>query len=122
MSSQLNGVGTFGNEMKGVNGITPTLNRVNCLTGNGIANSSTMGGLGFRGMGGISPRATASGIRAAMANNAMNMNGRVGMNHMSQDPTLMSHQQQQDMGNRLLSGLGAVNSFDNLHFDWKTSP
>lgn len=122
MSSQLNGAGALGNEMKGRNGVTPTLNGVNCFTGKGFADGTGIVGLGFRGMGGISPGAAASGIRAAMANNVTNMNGRVGLNQISQDPTLTSHHQQQDMGSRLLSGLGAVNSFNNLHFDWKSSP
>jgi len=122
MSSQLNGVVSLGNDMKGMNGITPGLNGANCLVGNGISGSTGISGMGFGGMSGISPAATASGIRAAMANNAMTMNGRVGMNHISQDPTVLSHQRQQDMGNGLPSGIGAVNNFNNIQFDWKTSP
>lgn len=124
MSSQLNGVGNLGNEMKCINGITghPGLNGATCLVGTGIANRTGINGMGFGGMGGISPSATASGIRAVMANNAMGMNGRVGMSHLSQDPTMLSHQQQQDVGSRLLGGLGPVNNFNHLQFDWKTSP
>lgn len=118
MPSQLNGANTLGNEMKGINGMTPALNGGSCLVGNGMANGSGIGGMGFGSMGGIGPSATQSGFRAAMANNTMSMNGRVGMNHISQDPTAMNHQQQQDMGNRLLGGLGRVNSFNNLQFDW----
>nr|KJB80601.1 hypothetical protein B456_013G106300 [Gossypium raimondii] len=63
-----------------------------------------------------------NGIRAAMGNNSM-MNGRVGngMASMARDQG-MNHQQQQDLGNQLLSGLGAVNGFNSLQYDWKTSP
>eukprot|EP00262_Sarcandra_glabra_P009356 TRINITY_DN235_c0_g2_i1.p1 TRINITY_DN235_c0_g2~~TRINITY_DN235_c0_g2_i1.p1 ORF type:complete len:892 (+),score=172.87 TRINITY_DN235_c0_g2_i1:310-2985(+) len=125
MSSQLNGggngmvgVGSLGNEMKSINGITQTgnaaLNGGNCLVGNGIAN-----GVGFGNMGGIGPSAAASGLRAAMVNNAA-LNGRVGMNSIGQDPN-MNHQSH-DLGSRMLSGLGSVNSFNNLQFDWKPSP
>lgn len=122
MSSQLNGVGAPGNDMKGMNGITSGLGGANCLVGNGISSSTGISGVGFGGMSGISPSATAGGIRAAMVNSAMAMNGRVGMNHISQDPTVISHQRQQDMSSGLPSGLGAVNNFNNRQFDWKTSP
>ncbi|RWV78052.1 hypothetical protein GW17_00061043 [Ensete ventricosum] len=106
MSSQLNGVSSSGNDMKTINGITPTLNGGNCLVGNGISNNSAMSGTGFAGAGGIGLSVAASGMRAAIANSAMTMNGRVGMNYRSQDPTAMNHQQQ-DIGNRLLDKLGA---------------
>lgn len=43
-------------------------------------------------------------IRAAVGN----MNGRVGMT---------MGQQQQDLGNQLLSGLGAINGYNDLQFD-----
>ncbi|XP_058097338.1 transcriptional corepressor SEUSS [Magnolia sinica] len=125
MSSQLNGgggmvsVGSLGNEIKGINGITHTGNTVlNGLVGNGIANNSSVG---FGNMGRIGSSATPSGIRAAMSNNSVMLNGRVGMPSMSQETT-MNHQQQQDMGNRQLGGLGTVNTFNNLQFDWKSSP
>jgi len=118
MSSPLNGSSSIGNEMKGMNGIAPTMN------GGGMANSPSIGGgMGFGNMGGVGPFATVSGLRAAMVNSAMGMNGRVGMNHMSQDVMGMNHhQQQQDMGNRVMGGLGPVNNFNNLHFDWKPAP
>ncbi|KAG0501745.1 hypothetical protein HPP92_001817 [Vanilla planifolia] len=127
LSSQLNGVGALGNDMKGINSVAAGLNGANYLIGNGIANSLTNnsavgGGMGFGGMGGIGSSVSATSLRAAMANNAMAMNGRVGMNHMPQDPTAITHQQQQDMGNRLLGGLGFVNNFNNLQFDLKPSP
>lgn len=121
MSSQLNGVSSLGNDMKMINGITPTLNGGNCLVGNGISNNSAMSSTGFAGAGGIGLSVAGSGMRAAIANSAMTMNGRVGMNYLSQDPIAMNHQQQ-DIGNRLLDKLGAVNGFDNLQFDWKPSP
>ncbi|KAJ4966283.1 hypothetical protein NE237_018132 [Protea cynaroides] len=132
MSSQLNGgggmvgVGSLGNDMKHINGITQAgnntaLNGGNCLLANGIANSSCIGSVGFGNMGvGINPPATASGIRATMGNNSMTLNGRVGMPSMPPDPGM--NYQQEDMGNRLLSGLGRVNSFNNLQFGWKSSP
>ncbi|XP_043688710.1 transcriptional corepressor SEUSS-like isoform X2 [Telopea speciosissima] len=125
--SSMGGVGSLGNDMKNINGITQTGNNTafnggNCLVGNGITNSSGIGSVGFGNMGvGISTPAAASGIRAAMgSNNSMTLNGRVGMPSMSQDPGM--NYQQQDLGNRLLSGLGAVNSFNNLQFSWKSSP
>ncbi|OAY83263.1 Transcriptional corepressor SEUSS [Ananas comosus] len=105
MHSQLNGVNSLGHDMKGING-----------------------GMGYGGMG--PSGSTASVLRAAMANNVMAMNGgRVGMSHMSHDPNGRSnhhhhhhHQQQRDIGNRMLSGVDSVNSFNNLQFEWKTSP
>lgn len=117
-SSSLNGATTMGNEMKGMNGMAPTMN------GGGMTNNPSIGGsMGYGNMGGIGPSATVSGLRAAMLNNAMAMNGRVGMNHMARDVMGMSHQQQQqDMGNRLMGGMGSANNFNNLHFDWKPSP
>ncbi|XP_042520287.1 transcriptional corepressor SEUSS-like [Macadamia integrifolia] len=131
MSPQLNGggsmvgVGSLGNDIKSINGITQigsntVLNGGNCLVGNGIANSAGLGSVGYGNMGvGIGPSATASGMRVAMGNNSMTLNGRVGMPSMPQDPGMNHHQ---NLGNRLLSGLGAVNSFNNLQFDWKSSP
>ncbi|KAL5982664.1 hypothetical protein ACLOJK_016740 [Asimina triloba] len=127
MSSQLNGgggmvgVGPLGNEMKSINGMAQTGNTMlNGLVGNGIGNTPSVG---FGNMGGIGPLAAPSGIRAAVGNNSVMLNGRINMPSITQDLT-MNHQQQQqhDMGSRLLSGLGAANSFNNLQFDWKTSP
>lgn len=124
MTSQLNGggnivgVSSLANDMKNINGITQTGNAVlnggNCLIGNGVANSSGINGVGYGNMGGLGPLATASGIRT------VTLNGRVGMPSMTQDPT-MNHQQQ-DLGSRLLNGLGAANSFNALQYDWKSSP
>lgn len=130
MSNQLNGtggmvgVGSLGNEMKNVNGILPTCNNAvlnggNGLVGNGAVNNSGMGGGGFGTMGnGLGQSAMVNGIRAAMGNNSV-INGRVSVPSMVRDQT-MNHQQ--DLGNQLLSGLGAVNGFNNLPFDWKPSP
>ncbi|KAJ8771681.1 hypothetical protein K2173_026858 [Erythroxylum novogranatense] len=128
MSNQLNGkagmsgVGSLGNDVKNVNGIIPTNNAVfnggNGMVGNGTVN--TMGSAGFGTMGGgLGQSAIANGIRAAMGNNSV-MNGRVGMASMVRDQS-MNHQQQ-DMGSQLLGGLGAVNGYSNLQFDWKPSP
>ncbi|XP_077214301.1 transcriptional corepressor SEUSS-like [Tasmannia lanceolata] len=122
MSSQLSGggnivgVGSMGNEMKNINRITHMGN--SALNG-GITNNSGITGVGFGSMSGIGSSATTGGIRATMTNNSV-LNGRVGMGSMAHDPS-MNHQPQ-DLGNRLLSGLGTVNSFNNLQFDWKSSP
>ncbi|XP_017622913.1 transcriptional corepressor SEUSS-like [Gossypium arboreum] len=136
MSGQLNGtggmvgVGTLGNDVKSLNGMLPAgnsavVNGGNSMVGNGtVNNSSGIGGGGFGTMGGgrLGQSAIVNGIRAAMGNNSM-MNGRVGngMASMARDQG-MNHQQQQDLGNQLLSGLGAVNGFNSLQYDWKTSP
>ncbi|XP_057505374.1 transcriptional corepressor SEUSS-like [Actinidia eriantha] len=115
MNSPLNGggsmagVGTLGNDAKNVNGILPMsnsmgLNGSNCLVGNGGLGQSPM----------------TNGIRAAMENNSMTMNGRIGMASMARDQT-MNHQQQV-LGDHLRSGLGPVHGFNNLQFDWKSSP
>ncbi|KAG7941079.1 hypothetical protein I3843_16G020300 [Carya illinoinensis] len=129
MSNQLNGtvgmvsVGSLGNDMKNVNGILPTssnagLNGGNYLMGNGTVNSNSGMGPGFGTVGGPGQSAMVNGIRAAMGNNSA-MNGRVGMASMARDQS-MNHQQ--DLGNQLLNGLGALNGFNNLQFDWKPSP
>ncbi|XWS21723.1 hypothetical protein CRYUN_Cryun30bG0079300 [Craigia yunnanensis] len=131
MSSQLNGtggmvgVGTLGYDAKSVNGMLPTsnntvLNGGHGLVGNGTVNGdSGIGAGGFSSIGGgLGHSAIVNGIRAAMGNNPV-MNGRVGMTSMARDQG-MNHQQ--DLGNQLLSGLGAVNGFNNLQFDWKPSP
>ena len=127
MNSPLNGGGgmvgggTLGNNAKNVNGILPMsngmgLNGSNCQVGNGN------GGAGFGGVGGggLGQLPMTNGIRAAMGNNSMTMNGRIGMASMARDQT-MNHQQQV-LGDQLLSGLGPVNGFNNLQFDWKSSP
>lgn len=128
MSNQLNGavnVGSVGNDAKNVNGILPTSNNTgmnggNCLVGNGMANTNSgMGGAGFGAMGAsLGQSAMVNGIRAAMGNNSI-MNGRVGVQSIARDQNM--HHLQQDLGNQLLSGLGAVNGFSNLQFDWKPS-
>jgi hypothetical protein len=126
MSSQMNGVGHSGNDMKRPNGLTPGVNGVNCLVGNAVTNHSGMGGMGFGSMGGFGSNPAASGLRMAMANNAMSMSGRMGMHHSAHDLSQLGqqqqqHQQQHDIGNQLLGGLRAVNSFNNLQYDWKPS-
>lgn len=125
MSSQMNGVGHVGNDMKRSNGPAPGINGVNCLVGNAVTNHSGMGGMGFGAMGGFGSNPAASGLRMAMANNAMAMNGRMGMHHSAHDLSQLGqqqqHQQQHDIGNQLLGGLRAANSFNNLQYDWKPS-
>ncbi|CAN1234715.1 Transcriptional corepressor SEUSS [Linum perenne] len=85
----------------------------NATVRNGPVNGSGIGGFG--------PMRSAAvmGNNNNNNNNSSLMNGRIAMaasmNHHQ-------HHQQQDMGNQLLSGLGAVNGFNNLQFDWKPSP
>lgn len=128
MSNQLNdtggmvGVGSFSSDMKNVNGVLPTngpvLNGGNTLVGNGAVGSNNPGVAGFGTMGGgVGQSAPVNGMRGGMGNNPV-MNGRVGVPMMGREQSLSSHQQ--DLG--LLSGLGAVNGFSNLQFDWKPSP
>ncbi|TMW89834.1 hypothetical protein EJD97_016575 [Solanum chilense] len=131
MSSQIGGGGmvgngTIGNDMKNGHGMLATsnnslLNGSNCLVRNGTANANNTGiGSGFGSMNnGLGQAAMVNGMRAALGNNPSAMNGLVGMTMVREHN--MS-QQQQDLGNQLLSGLEAVNGFNNLQFDWKTSP
>ncbi|XWS41331.1 hypothetical protein CRYUN_Cryun17cG0072400 [Craigia yunnanensis] len=110
-------VGSVGNNLKNNNGLPQVSG--SCLIGNGfINNNSAIGGGGFGNMSGgmgLSPNPTA--MRSAMGNNSMNFTGRVSMPLMPQDAV---NHQQQELANRLLNGLGAVNGFNNLQFDWKS--
>ncbi|KAK9053785.1 hypothetical protein SSX86_024859 [Deinandra increscens subsp. villosa] len=107
MSSQLGG-GSMGIEMKSSNDLIQAPNNL-CVVGNG--------GMGSSGQTGM-----VNGIRGAMGhNNSLSMNGRVAM-QMNHHHNHMPPQQQQDIGSQLLNGLGAVNGFNNLPFDWKPSP
>ena len=110
--------GTIGNDAMSVNGMLPTSINTVLNDGDSFVGSGGGGGFGSTG-GGLGQSAIVNGIRAAMGNNPV-MNGSVGMTPMARDQG-MNHQQQ-DLGNQLLSGLGAVNSFNNLQFDWKPSP
>ncbi|KAL6525011.1 hypothetical protein OROMI_030604 [Orobanche minor] len=108
MSSQVGG------DIKNVNG----MNCGNILVENGVAANGNHGipGPGFRSMG---QSAMTNGIRAALANNnsvLSSTNGRVGM------MTAREQSMSRDLGSQLFSGLGAVNGFNDLHFDWKGSP
>ncbi|KAL6962312.1 hypothetical protein U1Q18_037270 [Sarracenia purpurea var. burkii] len=142
MSSQLNGgggmvgVGTLGGkDVKNINGILSGTNSRGLVNGgnglvgnNGSANSNAGmgggGGFGTMSGSGFAQSAMLNGIRAAMGNNnnSLLMNGRVGTTMMTRDQN-MNHQQA--LGDQLLSGLGgAVNGggFNNVQFDWKSSP
>ncbi|KZV41761.1 hypothetical protein F511_22572 [Dorcoceras hygrometricum] len=125
MSSQFGGgsmmgMGTMGS-VKNVNGMLNTnnagLNGSNFLVGNGMANCNpSIGGLGFGNISnGLGQSAMANGIRAALGNNSLSMNGRVGMGMTRQQS--MSQHHQQDLGNQLLGGLGTASGFNNLQFD-----
>lgn len=119
ISSQLNGVNNLTNDLKEINSIRPSLN--GGMVGNGISGNAGSGGMDFSPMGMMGPSTGAGGLRAAMANNTMAMNAGLGMNPMSRNLIAMNHQQQHDIGNRLLADLSQVN-FSNLQFDWKPSP
>ncbi|XP_006356714.1 transcriptional corepressor SEUSS-like [Solanum tuberosum] len=131
MSSQLGGGGMvgngmIGNDIKNGHGMLATSNNSllsgsNCLVRNGTANANSTGVVsGFGSMNnGLGQAAMVNGIRAVLGYNPSAMNGLVGMTMVRERN--MS-QQQQDLGNQLLSGLEAVNGFNNLQFDWKTSP
>lgn len=81
-----------------------------------VGNGNMMGG----------QTAMMNGMRAAMGgggHNSLSMNGRVAMSIRDQMMNQQhQQQQQQDLGSQLLNGLGAVNGFNNLPFDWKPSP
>ncbi|KAL2519923.1 transcriptional corepressor SEUSS [Forsythia ovata] len=123
MSSQFNGGGmtgirTMGSDVKNINGMLSTSNHAGMRNGVANGNQGIGGGL-FRNTGnGFGQSAMANGIRAALGSNSMN--GRAGGMTMARDQS--ANQQQQDLGNQLLGGLGAVNGYNNLQFDWKTSP
>ncbi|KAG4954485.1 hypothetical protein JHK87_040079 [Glycine soja] len=130
ISSQMNGpggmagTGLLGNDMKNVNGILPGsnstgLNSGSGLAGNGAVNSSNSGvGVGGYGTMGLGPSGMTNGMRPVMGHNSI-MNGRGGMASLARDQVM---NQQQDLSSQLLSGLGGVNGFSNLQFDWKPSP
>ncbi|KAG6602153.1 Transcriptional corepressor SEUSS, partial [Cucurbita argyrosperma subsp. sororia] len=125
-SSSLVGMGSVVNDMKNVNGILPTGNTGlnnggNCIGGNGTTNGgSGMGGGGYGSMGsGLGQPAMVNGMRNAMGNNSI-MNRRIGMASLALEQSMNG--QQQDLGNHLLSGLGAVNGLSNLQYDWKPFP
>lgn len=99
------------------------------LVGNGNVNSNIGGMITSGGIGGMGGQAAMmNGMRAAMGgHNSLSMNGRVAMSMAARDQMMnhqqhQQHQQQQDLGSQLLNGLGAVNGFNNLPFDWKPSP
>lgn len=122
MSSQLNGPANIGSDMKGLNGVTLAPNAGNCLAGNGIANNQGVAGIGFGSMGGIGPSINANGQRSAIAYNTMTYDGRIGMNNIPRHPTPVNQHQQHSPGNQLMSGFESISSFNNLDFDWKSSP
>lgn len=90
-----------------------SMNGINSLIGPGVANgNSSMSGSGYGNMSNGHGQSTPlNGIRAAIGHN-MSMNGR----GMARESSLS---QQQDLGNQLLNGL---NGFNDLQFDWQSSP
>lgn len=134
MSSQLNnggnmvGVSPLGNEMKCSNTMNMqagnnSLKGANYLVSNGISSGMGVNNVGFGSVGGINPisAATVSGMRPTASDSSLPaLNGRISMPSLSQQ--VPSLNPPQDMGNRMLNGLGSVNNFNNLQFDWKPSP
>ncbi|KOM48580.1 hypothetical protein LR48_Vigan07g228400 [Vigna angularis] len=126
MSSQMNGpggmAGSLGNDMKNVNGIlqgsnNSGLNNNGGLVGNGAVNSNSGVGVGGYGTMCLGPSGMSNGMRPVMGHNSI-MNGRGGLASLAREQVM----NQQDLSTQLLSGLGAVNGFNNLQFDWKPSP
>lgn len=126
MSSQLNGMNTMpgvsslGDDVKTVNGMMSannimSLNGRNGLVGNGTANSVPgIRNVGYGSMGGGFAQASmVNGMKTAMGNNSIS-NGRIGMASLAREQSI-NHQ---DLGDQLLNGLGAVNGFNNLQFDY----
>ncbi|KGN47742.1 transcriptional corepressor SEUSS [Cucumis sativus] len=128
MSNHLNGMNTMtgvssiGDDVKTVNGVLPgnnvmSLNGRNGLIGTGTANGvSGMRSAGYGSMGGgggLSQTNMVNGMKSAMGNNSIS-NGRIGMASLAREQSI-NHQ---DLGDQLLNGLGAVNGFNNLPFDY----
>lgn len=116
----MTGVSSLGDDVKNVNGMLPTnnimsLNGRNCLVGSGTANSvSGMRNAGYGSMGGgLAQASMVNGMKSAMGSNSIS-NGRIGMASLAREQSI-NHQ---DLGDQLLNGLGAVNGFNNLQFDY----
>ncbi|XP_042036046.1 transcriptional corepressor SEUSS-like isoform X1 [Salvia splendens] len=130
MSSQLGGAGMMGAgamsaDIKNVNGMlsannAAAMNGINSLAGHGVANGNpSISGLGFGNLSnGHSQSTPANGVLSAVGNNALSMNGRAGL-VMAREQSLS---QQQDLGSQLHDGMGTVNGFNDIQFDWKSSP
>lgn len=123
MSSQHGGTGmagggSLGNEMKNVNRLLNSSNNASLGGGNSLAENGMVNGNTGVGVSGFANMGNGLGSRAAMLLNSASMNGRVGMT-ANRDQNVTNHQQQ-DMST--LNGLGAVNGFNGLQFDWKPSP
>ncbi|KAL9234199.1 hypothetical protein vseg_009094 [Gypsophila vaccaria] len=127
LNNQSNGGGSIGmgslrSEVK-TNGVLSSgnsdVNVPNFIVGNGPTNSnSSMGGGAFGGIsGGMGQASLVNGIRGAIGNNSMN--GRIGVPPMGREQS-MNHEH--EFGDQMLSGLGAINGFNELQFDWKPSP
>ncbi|KAF5727716.1 SEUSS transcriptional co-regulator isoform 1 [Tripterygium wilfordii] len=86
----------------------------NCLGGNSTANNSSgiMGG-GFGNLGGQNGASATNGrIGATMGSNLVSLAGRVGMSSIHQEAIM--NNQQQELADRFLNGIGAMNNFNNL--------
>ncbi|KAG7037277.1 Transcriptional corepressor SEUSS, partial [Cucurbita argyrosperma subsp. argyrosperma] len=127
MSNQLNGMNTMAGvsslaeDVKPVNGMLAannimSLNGRNCLVGSGTANGVSgirSMGYGSMGGGGLAQASMVNGMKSAMGSNSIS-NGRIGMASLAREQSI-NHQ---DLGDQLLNGLGAVNGFNNLQFDY----
>ncbi|GMI98088.1 seuss [Hibiscus trionum] len=110
--------GSMENNLNNNNGVPQVSG--NCMMRNGfVNNNSGIGSGGFNNTsGGVGLSSNPTAMRPAMGNNSMNFTGRARMPlMMPQDPV---NHQQQELANRFFNGLGAVNGFDNLQFDWKS--
>lgn len=111
--------GSMRSYMNNVIGLSSSLPSTNSLVGNaGVNNNAGVPGEGFGNFGaGVGLSTAATGIRVAVANNSGTLTGRVGLPLMPSDNSV--NLQQQELANRLLNGLGAVNGFNDLQFNWK---
>lgn len=126
MSNHLNGMNTMtgvssiGDEAKTVNGMLPGNNIMSLNGRNGLVGTGTANGVpgirnaGYGSMsGGLAQASMVNGMKPAMGNNSIS-NGRIGMASLARGQSI-NHQ---DLGDQLLNGLGAVNGFNNLQFDY----
>lgn len=111
--------GSLRSYMNNVIGLSSSLASTNSLVGNvGVNNNAGVPGEGFGNFVGVGLSTAATGIRSvAMGNNSGTLTGRVGLPLMASDNSV--NFQQQELANRLFNGVGAVNGFNDLQFNWK---
>jgi hypothetical protein len=119
-SGSMASAGSLQSYMNNVIGLNRSLTSTNFLVGNGgVNNNAGVPGEGFGNFGvGVGLSTAATGIRVSMGNNSGTLTGRVGVPLMPSDNSL-NLLQQQELANRLHTGVGAVNGFNDLQFNWK---